>query len=103
MADKRIGNPRDRAFRDSIENKGEIDRGMTSMRPDPMAPGSMLEVLGPPLWEYKSVLLARDANINSFGADRWDLISVIPQPGDNAMYYFRRPKPETPAQPATRG
>ena len=93
-------NKREKRFTDSIGNRAAIDRGMTAASPDPMIPAT-LEAIAPPRWEYKSVLLARQADINSYGAAGWELISVIPQPGDNAMFYFRRPKQDSaPARPS---
>ncbi len=61
------------------------------------------EVLGPkpalpappppgPAWEYKTVVESRDADLNFLGADGWELVSAIPQPGDRAVYYFKRRK-----------
>ncbi len=43
-------------------------------------------------WEYKSILLPRAWNLNPFGAEGWELVSVIAQPGDQAVFYFRRKK-----------
>ncbi len=82
MRDRKIGNPRERAFHDAIN--------------DPMIPAT-LEVAAPPRWEYRSVLLPREADINPYGAEGWELVSVTAQPGDQAVYYFRRPKEEKPA------
>ncbi len=45
-----------------------------------------------PAWEYKTVVGRREADLNSFGADGWELIAAIPQPGDQTAYYFKRRK-----------
>lgn len=60
---------------------------------DPMAPisGTVLSAL-PLKYEYSSVLLSRSADINKYGADGWELVSVTAAPGDQAMFYFRRVK-----------
>ncbi len=89
-------NRREKRFADPIGNRAGIDRGMTAASPDPMIPAT-LGVTALPTWEYKSALLARQADINPYGAAGWELVSVIPQPGDNAMYYFRRPKQDSAA------
>jgi hypothetical protein len=37
-----------------------------------------------------TVMLPNDADINRFGADGWELVSVIPAPLDRAVFYFRK-------------
>lgn len=71
--------------------KRQIDRKMIRENPDQMTPGTLLES-APAKWEYKSLLLSRTADLNRMGLEGWELISVIPQPGDQAVFYFRRPK-----------
>jgi hypothetical protein len=69
-----------------------IDRKMVREIPDPMAPKSAVEQLGISPWEYRSVFGPRLADLSPFGADGWELVTVIPQPGDQAVFYFRRLK-----------
>ncbi len=72
-----------------MKSTRHVDDKMVRENPDAMAPASILSCK-PPQWEYKSVLLSRGDDINGYGADRWELVSVIPQPADQAMFYFRR-------------
>ncbi len=58
--------------------------------PDLMTPAAAIAAY--PLWEYETILLARESDLNAYGAKGWELISVTSQPGDMAMFYFRRPK-----------
>ncbi len=59
-----------------------------------MAPASadLLPVNGRPRWEYRNVHGPRLLDLSKFGEDGWELVSVIPQPGDQAVFYFRRLK-----------
>jgi hypothetical protein len=57
--------------------------------PDAMAPASLRDDISA-RWEYKSVLLNRNAELSGYGAEGWQLVSVIPQAADQAMFYFRR-------------
>ncbi len=43
-------------------------------------------------WEFKTVTGSRSMDLNLYGADGWELVSVIAQPGDQAAYYFTRRK-----------
>jgi len=71
-----------------MRDKKTIDPGMVRQMPDAMTPKS--ENL--PAWEYRSELGPRLLDISSFGAQGWELVSVIPQPADQAVFYFRRKK-----------
>lgn len=46
--------------------------------------------LNPSQYQYMTVMLPNDADINRFGADGWELVSVIPAPLDRAVFYFRK-------------
>ncbi len=54
-------------------------------------PGTLL-CAEEPKWEYRTVIGPRDADLNALGAEGWELVSAIPQPGDRAAYYFKRRK-----------
>ena len=41
-------------------------------------------------WEHKGVLAPRLPVPSQFEAEGWELVSVIPQPGDQAVFYFKR-------------
>lgn len=69
-----------------------VDEKMVRENPDPMTPAS-LETARTPKWEYKSALLPREADISAHGAEGWECYSVTAQPGDLAMFYFRRRRP----------
>jgi hypothetical protein len=71
--------------------KKNVDDAMVRDVQDPMVPGTLL-VAGPPQWEYKSVLLPRQADLSQYGSEGWELISVIGAPADQAVFYFRRLK-----------
>ncbi len=43
-------------------------------------------------WEYKNVVASRTVNLDQYGADGWELVSAVPQPGDQVAYYFKRRK-----------
>lgn len=70
------------------------DRKAFGTNPDPMTPRSAWEWSSsdpaPARWEYKSVLLDRDADLTPWGKDGWELVAVIQQALDQAMFYFRR-------------
>ncbi len=68
-----------------------IDEQLVRENPDPMAPATLL-ISEPPKWEYKSVLLHREADLAGYGSEGWELVSVIPQAADQAVFYFRRQK-----------
>jgi hypothetical protein len=63
----------------------QVDGGMVWNIPQ-------IGVLAPPHYEYKSILLARDADLNQFGAEGWELVSTVVQAADRVMFYFRRIK-----------
>ena len=44
-------------------------------------------------WEYRSRLMNREAPLDQFGAEGWELVSVIDAGADQAMFYFRRRRP----------
>jgi hypothetical protein len=46
--------------------------------------------LNPSQYQYMTVMLPNDADINRFGADGWELVSVIPSTLDMAVFYFRK-------------
>ena len=54
--------------------------------PDPTPPAIV------PQWEYMTIVGARNADLNRFGAGGWELVSAIAQPADRAAYYFKRRK-----------
>ena len=74
-----------------MKTKTIIDSKMIRVITDPMTPGT-LSAMENPKWEYKSVLLDRRADLNPFGADGWELVSVSGQGADQMMFYFRRRK-----------
>jgi hypothetical protein len=61
----------------------QVDSGMVWNVPQ-------IGVLSPPRYEYKSTLLSRDADLNQFGAEGWELVSAVAQAADRMMFYFRR-------------
>lgn len=60
------------------------DEKMFRDNPDPMAPASVGTALlsANHGWEYRSLHGPRLMDLNPFGAEGWELISVIAQPGD---------------------
>ncbi len=54
-------------------------------------PGALLEAKEP-RWEYMTVIGANNCDLDRFGADRWELVAAIAQPGDRTAYYFKRRK-----------
>jgi len=65
--------------------------------PDAMTPKSqegqgVLVELEHPKWAYKSALLPRQSDLTPYGAEGWELVTVVAQAADLAMFYFRRPK-----------
>ncbi len=61
--------------------------------PDPLAPiGGQILRVEPPSWEYLTRILAEQADISSYGADGWELVSVTSHGFNEATYYFKRPK-----------
>jgi hypothetical protein len=70
--------------------KANVDSRMVCESPDAMTPSSL--VAGLPKWEYQSVLGPRLLDLSKFGEQGWELTSVIPQPADQAIFYFRRSK-----------
>lgn len=69
--------------------KKSVDRRMVREVFDPLAPETTAG--GPrPRWQYMSRLLPRTADLDEFGDEGWELVSVIAQPADQAVYYFRR-------------
>lgn len=43
-------------------------------------------------WEYRSVLMPRLAELDQFGEEGWELVSVVSSPADEAVFYFKRRK-----------
>ena len=45
-----------------------------------------------PEWEYRSAKYDLDADLTQHGAAGWELVAVVPVPGDSttAIYYFKR-------------
>lgn len=41
-------------------------------------------------WEYRTAIMDRDADLTQFGSEGWELVSVAPLPGDDAIFYFKR-------------
>ena len=54
-------------------------------------PGTLPRADGPK-WEYRTVLASRDADLNRYGEQGWELVSAIPQPADQVAYCFKRRK-----------
>ena len=54
-------------------------------------PGALLQA-GDLKWEYRTVVASRNADLNQYGEQGWELVSAVPQPGDQAAYYFKRRK-----------
>lgn len=85
-----------------MKHKNNIDRSFIHQNPDGMAPRStnalpeaipgVLSTSEPIKWEYQPVLGPRCLDLSNFGAEGWELISVISQPADQAIFYFKRPK-----------
>jgi hypothetical protein len=69
-----------------------VDPGMIKENPDPMMPKNAIGFLEAPKWEYQSVAGSRLLNLSGFGSEGWELTAVIGQPGDQAVFYFRRIK-----------
>jgi hypothetical protein len=44
----------------------------------------------PVRYKYLNVMLSNAADINRFGDEGWELVSVIPAPLDRAVFYFRK-------------
>lgn len=75
-----------------MKDRRSIDSKMVRSNPDPMAPiGSELEI-ATVAYEYLAVEGPRLVDIASYGAQGWELTSVIPQPADRAVFYFKRVK-----------
>lgn len=41
-------------------------------------------------WEYRTAIMDREADLSQFGAEGWELVSVTPDAGDRATYYFKK-------------
>ncbi len=74
----------------AMRQKNQIDPGLVR-EIDGLLPAS-IGVLQPVKWEYKSLVLERTVDLNDLGLDEWELVTVIPQPGDMAVFYLRRQK-----------
>lgn len=47
-------------------------------------------------WEYVTAVNCNDATLNSMGAQGWELVAVVQQPGMRRIqytFYFKRRKP----------
>lgn len=75
-----------------MKEKHAADSKMIRDLPDRMQPKVGFLNLEPVRWEYQSVLAPRLTDISDFGARGWELVAVIPQAGDQAVFYFRRTK-----------
>lgn len=73
-----------------MKDRRSIDSKIVRSNPDQMIPGT-LATFANLQWEYKSVLLLRCTDINKYGLEGWELVSVSAQPGDAAVFYFKRP------------
>jgi len=43
-------------------------------------------------WEYKAMSNLEQNDLNSLGIERWELVSLKPDNGGGATFYFKRPK-----------
>jgi hypothetical protein len=43
-------------------------------------------------WEYRTELMHRNAELDQFGEEGWELVSVLQSPADEAVFYFKRKK-----------
>jgi hypothetical protein len=75
-----------------MKNKAVVDSKMVrEENPDPMEPRS-LQLGNRPRYEYKSVVLARTADLSPYGDEGWELRSTEPAPADQTVYHFIRRK-----------
>ncbi len=88
MMGKKPDNPREKRFLEAVE-KPLDEKAFRQVVPDPMFP-----VAQPPRpsWQYRMALGADTADLSAYGAEGWELVAVNPRPGDQALFYFRRPK-----------
>jgi hypothetical protein len=47
----------------------------------------------PQQWEYRSALLERDAALDQFGSEGWELVGVTNAGADQGVFYFKRRRP----------
>ncbi len=66
------------------------DKAFRQAAPDPMFPKEAGADRAS--WEYRTVLASDTAELGAWGAEGWELVAVNPRPGDQALFYFRRPK-----------
>lgn len=65
-----------------VIHRGNIDDGFVAAIEEPQ----------PDITRYKylNVMLSNAADINRFGDEGWELVSVIPATLDRAVFYFRK-------------
>ncbi len=66
-----------------------LDRAISWMSPKWGLERSRARMAAGVLMAYEG---ARTLDLNALGADRWELVAAIPQPGDQTAYYFKRRK-----------
>ncbi len=91
MMGRKPDNPRERRFLEAVE-KPLDEKAFRQVAPDPMFPVSKPAGLERPAWEYRTILGADTADLRAYGAEGWELVAVNGRPGDQALFYFRRPK-----------
>lgn len=64
-----------------VIHRGNVDDGFVA--------GTLLET-PEPRYKYLNVMLSNAADINRFGDEGWELVSVIPATLDRAVFYFRK-------------
>ncbi len=84
-------NPREKRLLEAIE-KPIDQKAFRQAAPDPMFPAAKPAEPERPMWEYRAALAPDTADLSAFGAEGWELVAVNPRPGDQALFYFRRPK-----------
>jgi hypothetical protein len=77
----------------AMREKKTVDERMVREVPNALRviPGQFLQAEDPK-WEYRTVLASRNADLNQYGEQGWELVSAIPQPADQVAYYFKRRK-----------
>ena len=51
-----------------------------------------ISAAGPVRWEYLAFIAGERADLNPYGADGWELVSVLTHAFNESTYHFKRPK-----------
>jgi hypothetical protein len=79
-----------------LENTGEAATQETYDRVAPLSADKMVPATITPVdqkrWEYLVIIAGERTDLNPYGIDGWELVTVLTHAFNESTYHFKRPK-----------